>query len=113
MEVAVVVVATTTTNKQQNQKWNDIIAITTLPSLFVDELMWYENQTYEHYGSENRMYEYVSFFFATNYKKSSDDPFHHHETVFVGDEFCRSIRGTNIEWFLIVTLFETQMMVGQ
>ena len=46
-------------------------------------------------------------------KKSSDDPFHHHETVFVGDEFCRSIRGTNIEWFLIVTLFETQMMVGQ
>ena len=59
MEVAVVVVATTTTNKQQNQKWNDIIAITTLPSLFVDELMWYENQTYEHYGSENRMYIYM------------------------------------------------------
>ena len=60
----VVVVATTTPNKQQNQKWNDIIVITTLLSLFVDELMWYENQTYEHYGSENRMYEYVSFLFS-------------------------------------------------
>ena len=55
----VVVVATTTPNKQQNQKWNDIIVITTLLSLFVDELMWYENQTYEHYGSENRMYMYI------------------------------------------------------
>ena len=110
----VVVVATTTPNKQQNQKWNDIIVITTLLSLFVDELMWYENQTYEHYGSENRMYVYMYRSSSRQIpKKSSDDPFHHHETVFVGDEFCRSIRGTNIEWFLIVTLFETQMMVGQ